>query len=507
MTSPCYRPAALLLTVLIGITSSSHAAEPKSAYLRHEGINGALILCGGPVTDAVRDRFLELAGNEKANLVVITHHELDAKTVAALTAAWKSKGASVSVFPGDGSDPKMKEAIEKASGIWLFDHPLQKDVLTSAARRVVESGAVVGISGVVGRRWPIENLMLFTHFRKGENERLVFQELSRHPDLAGFGVGLDDKTTVIVKGRQITVLGDGSATLFLKRSATLPERTLEITAKSPSDYTWLRRCAIARAVDPFPPKEPPVPEVPKGSLVIVGGGGMPADVTKKFIDLAGGPDVLIVVLPTATIPVPMNDQGAFFKRAGAKNVVSIPATKLQDVEDPKNLELLKKAGGVWFGGGRQWHFVDAYANTKMEAAFHEVLQRGGVIGGSSAGATIQGYYLCRGSPFNNTDIICEGYERGLNFLPGVAIDQHFTQRKRFDDMTALMKTYPQLLGIGIDEATALIVRGHVADIMGNGQAHFYDRKKPIEKDKPNHESVKAGGRYDLKARKILAEEK
>jgi cyanophycinase-like exopeptidase len=70
-------------------------------------------------------------------------------------------------------------------------------------------------------------------------------------------------------------------------------------------------------------------------------------------------------------------------------------------------------------------------------------------------------------------------------------------------MTALMKTFPQLLGIGIDEATALIVRGHVADVMGNGQAHFYDRKKPVEKDRPDHESVKAGARYDLKARKIL----
>ena len=175
------------------------------------------------------------------------------------------------------------------------------------------------------------------------------------------------------------------------------------------------------------------------------------------------------------------------------------------MEDPKNLETLKKAGGVWFGGGRQWRFVDAYEGTKAEEALRDVLRRGGVIGGSSAGATIQGYYLCRGSPLNNTDIRCEGYERGLNFLPGVAIDQHFAQRKRFGDMAALMKVYPQLLGVGIDEATALVVRGSVAEVMGQGQAHFYDRRKPLEEDKPDHESVKAGGLYDLKERKVLPE--
>jgi cyanophycinase-like exopeptidase len=101
----------------------------------------------------------------------------------------------------------------------------------------------------------------------------------------------------------------------------------------------------------------------------------------------------------------------------------------------------------------------------------------------------------------------EGYERGLGFLPGVAIDQHFTQRNRFQDMTALMKTYPQLLGIGIDESTAIVVTGSVAEVMGRNKVHFYDRKKPIEDGKPDYETLKAGDRYDLKARKVTPEEK
>ena len=244
------------------------------------------------------------------------------------------------------------------------------------------------------------------------------------------------------------------------------------------------------------------PEVPKGSLVIVGGGGMPADVTKKFIELAGGPDAHIVVLPTAN-PGATGDEGGFFKKAGAKNVVSLPAVKLEEIEDPKNLEVLKKADAIWFGGGRQWRFVDAYEGTKAYDLFHDVLRRGGVIGGSSAGATIQGDYLCRGSPLNNTDEKCEGYERGFAFLPGAAIDQHFTQRNRLADMTSLMKAYPQLLGIGLDEATAIVVRGHEAAVMGKGVAHFYDAGKPRAAGEPDYDSVKAGGRYDLKERKVL----
>jgi cyanophycinase len=252
---------------------------------------------------------------------------------------------------------------------------------------------------------------------------------------------------------------------------------------------------------------PPIiaaPEVPKGALVIVGGGGMPADVTKAFIDLAGGPDALIVVLPTANPdPVPANAEATFLSRAGARNVKVLPARTLAEVEDPKNLAILKEARGVWFGGGRQWRFVDAYEGTKAEEAFRDVLRRGGVIGGSSAGATIQGDYLCRGSPLNNTDVQCEGYERGLRFLPGVAIDQHFTQRKRHPDMTALMKQHPQYLGIGLDEATAIIVKGSVAEVKGRGKAHFYDTRRKTAPDEPDYEALVAGASYDLKARKVI----
>jgi cyanophycinase len=147
--------------------------------------------------------------------------------------------------------------------------------------------------------------------------------------------------------------------------------------------------------------------------------------------------------------------------------------------------------------------MDAYEGTKIPELMRDVLRRGGVIGGSSAGATIQGDYMVRGAPAGPNIMMCEGYERALGFLPGVAIDQHFTQRNRLKDLTGLVNHYPQFLGIGLDEATAIVVQGHMADVMGRGRAHFYDRRKPVVEGQPDYEALSAGGKYDLKERKIL----
>ena len=72
------------------------------------------------------------------------------------------------------------------------------------------------------------------------------------------------------------------------------------------------------------------------------------------------------------------------------------------------------------------------------------------------------------------------------------------------DMVLLMKTYPQFLGIGLDESTAIVVQGHVAEVMGPNQVHIYNRRKPVVEGQPDHESYKAGARFDLKERKALA---
>ncbi len=299
--------------------------------------------------------------------------------------------------------------------------------------------------------------------------------------------------------------GEGVVTLRLAKNAIREARTIELRGKRSADYNELRRCAAERAAgSPWPQKKPGEPIVSKGTLVIVGGGGMTPEIAKAFVKAGGGENGNFVVLPIS-MPDPINTKSeeAFLRKLGAKNITVIPHREQKDLEDPKVLEVLKKATGIWFGGGRQWNFMDGYEDTKLPQLFNHVLARGGVIGGSSAGATIQGDYMVRGAPAGPSIMMCEGYERALGFLPGTAIDQHFSARKRFGDMTAFMKVYPQFLGIGLDEATAIVVKESTAEILGKGKVYFYDHNKRITEGQPYYAEFPAGIKYDFKERRVI----
>lgn len=313
------------------------------------------------------------------------------------------------------------------------------------------------------------------------------------------GVHVPTGAAFQIDGRTMRNVGIGIVTLRLAKSARRPARTIEVRERSAADYNELRRCAAERAAgSPYPPEKPADPVVPRGTLVIVGGGGMTPDIARRFIEAGGGPEGHFVVLPIS-MPDPIRPQAEerFLRRLGAKNITVVSHRERKDLEAPEVIAALKKATGIWFGGGRQWRFIDAYEGTRLPALFREVLDRGGVIGGSSAGATIQGDYLVRGAPAGPHIMMCEGYERGLGFLPGVGIDQHFSARNRFKDMTAFMKAYRQFLGIGLDEATAIVVRGSTAEVLGKGNVHFYDRRKPARPGEPDYIAFPAGTRYDL----------
>ena len=109
----------------------------------------------------------------------------------------------------------------------------------------------------------------------------------------------------------------------------------------------------------------------------------------------------------------------------------------------------------------------------------------------------------RGDPLGNLNIIADGYERGFGFLKGVAVDQHFFARKRTQDMTELMAAYPQLLGIGIDEGTVIVVRGSVMEVAGKSKVAVYDRRKPVKNGANDYEELPAGAKYDLEKRQRL----
>lgn len=346
----------------------------------------------------------------------------------------------------------------------------------------------------------------------------VLSALASHPRCVG--IALEAGSTVVLRGRKLRVFGSGNATLMLNgnRNQSIRLQTIAPESngeKSPdrtlADLTEWRRDAIDRTLPAFPPADPGVPVVEKGTLLIVGGGGLPTGLMDQFCELAGGPEkAKLVYVPCEEDDEVSPQQSTIqnWRKMGVQHATLFHTKdRIKADKDEEFLAPLKEATGIWFGGGRQWNLADSYYGTTAHRLMKEVLHRGGVIGGSSAGASIQARYLARATPIENFKIMAPGYERGgLGFLSGVAIDQHFTQRGRQRDMTQLVNRYPQLLGIGIDEATALTVTGSKATISGNGKVYFYDRRQTVYPDRPDYTALASGQAFDLVTRKEILRE-
>lgn len=241
----------------------------------------------------------------------------------------------------------------------------------------------------------------------------------------------------------------------------------------------------------------------QGSLLIVGGAAKDAAIWNRFLELAGGPQAAIVVIPTA------GGEGDYtsdwdgltrLREAGLRNLTLLHTYDRAVADSEAFVAPIRKADGVWFTGGRQWRLADSYLDTRTHEELRRLLARGGVVGGSSAGATIQGDYLVRGDTKTN-EIMMGDHERGFNFLPGVAIDQHLLARNRQFDLLEVIRAKPELLGIGIDEDTAIVVRSGEFEVIGRSYVAIYDSKK-IRRSKPFY-LLKPGDRFDLRARETV----
>ncbi len=241
-----------------------------------------------------------------------------------------------------------------------------------------------------------------------------------------------------------------------------------------------------------------------GSLVIVGGAMRSVEIRERFVELAGGGDALIVVVPTAGGEEEYGPdyRGLRLWRDVGANNLHVLHTKDRGVADSEAFVApLRDAGGVWFAGGRQWHIADSYLGTRTEEEFQRVLERGGVIGGTSAGASIQGSYLVRGDTRGNR-IMMGDHEEGLGYLKDTAIDQHVLARNRHFDLIELIEARPELLGIGLDEDTAIIVSGDEFEVVGESYVLIYDNHRMIGDDGLFY-FLRAGDRYNLFTREAV----
>jgi cyanophycinase len=200
---------------------------------------------------------------------------------------------------------------------------------------------------------------------------------------------------------------------------------------------------------------------PRGHLVLIGGGDKPADAMAKFIELAGGPQARIIAIPTASIDT---DVGTYYtdlfrEEYGCPNVVTLDIKDRDDAMRQDWAEATAAAGGIFFGGGDQARITRALLDTAVGDAVAEAHARGAVVGGTSAGTACQSPLMITGE--GDFTVIRAGsveLVRGLDMFRNVIVDQHFIARQRSNRLISVILEHPEMLGVGIDEDTAVWVR-------------------------------------------------
>ena len=248
-----------------------------------------------------------------------------------------------------------------------------------------------------------------------------------------------------------------------------------------------------------------------GHLLLIGGGSLDAVFFEIVAEFGGGYEEPLIIIPTAIGKIGIARDPEFsrikeaFKKRGFSNITILHTYDRQKADTEHFIDPIRKAKAVWITGGRQWRLVDSYAGTRTEEALHDLLDRGGIIAGTSAGASIQGSFLVRGDTRKNT-IMDGDHKIGFGFLTNVGIDQHVLRRNRQFDLFEIREKYPNLLCFGIDENTGLLISGNKATVVGRNYVLVYDGKlwdadknKFIKADNPSEcfYFLRPGNDYDL----------
>lgn len=239
------------------------------------------------------------------------------------------------------------------------------------------------------------------------------------------------------------------------------------------------------------PAEPRASAPAQGSLIIVGGGDRGADVMERFHELAGGSRSRIAVVSMASSEPEATGRAvvAELDSLGGKAFVLL-LTRAQ-ADSAVHVRRVDSATGIWFSGGDQALLTAALGSSATLRAMQARYRAGAAIGGTSAGAAIMSDSMITGNqtpPGDSTGYYGDEYPTiarqrveitaGLGFLPGVIVDQHFIRRERHNRLLSAVLERPNLLGVGIDEATALEVRPDGSwRVLGESAVVIYDARR------------------------------
>jgi cyanophycinase len=242
----------------------------------------------------------------------------------------------------------------------------------------------------------------------------------------------------------------------------------------------------------------------------------------EFVTASGGERARIAVIPTASSlgPEVVEVYDATFRKLGAADVVAVRPESRDDAHDPGLVERLRSATGIFMTGGNQLKLSAIVCGTPLGDAIVEAHHRGVVVGGTSAGASIQSSHMVAfGGPGSTPKQRMTQVAAGLGLLDSTVIDQHFDQRNRYGRLLMIVAQSPQLLGIGVDEDTAAVVE-HVDDhevlnVLGRGAVTVFDPSRIVTNayEAPRSSALlasgvvlhilPAGSRFDLTTRTLL----
>lgn len=221
------------------------------------------------------------------------------------------------------------------------------------------------------------------------------------------------------------------------------------------------------------------------TLLVIGGAEDrvgAAVLLRRFVRLAGGRRSRIVLIPTASS---MQDEvtAAYretFGRLGVTRLDVVNPTSRADAHDPEGVRALDAATGIFLTGGSQLRLSQFLPGTALGEAIHRAHAAGTVIGGTSAGASIMStFMISMGDEGATPRQRASQLSAGLGLIDGVIIDQHFGQRNRYGRLMSVVASSPHLLGVGIDENTAIEVSGGRFTVLGAGVVHVLDARAAV----------------------------
>jgi cyanophycinase len=213
-----------------------------------------------------------------------------------------------------------------------------------------------------------------------------------------------------------------------------------------------------------------------GALFILGGGATCQVMYDEYFRLAGGPGARVIHIPSTRTFEEIPDLPAYYYEFYEQKPASFEFLHTRDrsiAASPSFAEPLDRVTGVWFGGGDQNLMAELFLNTEVVPAIHRVLERGGVVAGTSSGAAIMSDVM-----------ICRGYEevelgQGFALYPRAIVDSHFTGREREKRLARAVLQRPDHIGVGVDERSALVLHGNRVGVMGLlGKSVWYHFSDP-----------------------------